>query len=135
VTEEIESRIERVLRAGPPLRLAVLFGSIAQDTARATSDVDIAILPTEIGLTLAEEGRLATELEHALRRSVDLVRIDHASGLLQWQIASTGKLLLSHPASEWTRFQARVASEHADIAPAMERYARLFLQRIARQHR
>ncbi len=114
------------------MRLVVLFGSAATGRAHAGSDLDIAILPREPAPSLADEARLANELERELGRPIDLVRIDHASGVLRWQVASTGRLICADPPWEWTRFRAAVASEHADIAPAYERCTRLFLQRIAR---
>jgi hypothetical protein len=63
---------------------------------------------------------------------VDLVRLDRASMLLRWQIARDGIPLLAEPSWEWVRFRAAAASEHADIADALRRAARLFRRRLAR---
>jgi hypothetical protein len=60
------------------------------------------------------------------------VRLDRASAVLRWQVASTGILLHANPTWEWTRFRAREASDHADLEEATARYARLYLQRLAR---
>jgi predicted nucleotidyltransferase len=46
------AQLEGALRAGPPLRLALLFGSVARGTQRADSDVDVAILPAAPELSL-----------------------------------------------------------------------------------
>lgn len=124
-------KARRALQAGPPLSLAVLFGSRATGRARPDSDVDIAIVPADASLALGLELALAARLSSALAREVDLVRLDRASTLLRWQIARDGILLLAEPGWEWVRFRARAASEYADIADSLERAAKLFRRRIA----
>ena len=130
VSEVIEE-VRRVLEAGPPLRLAVLFGSLAKQRAHADSDLDIAILPRDESLSLHAELDLAAQLSLATRREVDLVRLDQATMLLRWEVAKDGILLISDPTSEWLRFRVAAASEHADIAEALDRSAQRFRQRIA----
>jgi uncharacterized protein len=129
---EIVDIARRVLAAGPPLRLAVLFGSHATGRARPDSDVDIAILPIDPDLDFHQENRLATELAWALGREVDLVRADRVPTYLKWHIARDGKLLLAAPPSELTRFRAAAASEYADFAPALAHAGRLFARRLTR---
>ena len=89
--------VRRVLQAGPPLRLAVLFGSFARQRARADSDLDIAILPRDESLSLHAELDLAAQLSLATRREVDLVRLDQATMLLRWEVAKDGILLIADP--------------------------------------
>jgi predicted nucleotidyltransferase len=120
-----------VLEAGPPLRLAVLFGSFAKQRARADSDLDIAILPRDESLSLHAELDLAGQLSSRTGREVDLVRLERATSLLRWEIAKDGILLVADPVGEWLRFRVAAASEHADMADALDRAARLFRQRIA----
>lgn len=131
--KELISALGAVLAAGPPLRLAVLFGSAVRRPLPAGSDVDVAILPLDGGLALAEEAALQAELERALRRPVDLVRLDRASTFLGWQIARTGLPLLTHDPVEWPRFVARSASAWCDFGPAMEDAARRFQRRLAEE--
>ena len=121
----------RVLAAGPPLRLAVLFGSRATGTARDGSDFDIAILPADPELTLHAELELAAALSSALSAEVDLVRLDHASTLLRWQIARDGVPLVTAD-HEWTRFRATAASDHAEIADGLANAARLFHRHLVK---
>ena len=129
---ELIANATRILQAGPPLRLAILFGSHAKGRARADSDADIAILPRDPALGLNAELELAGQLVLALRREIDIVRIDHASTYLRWQIARDGIPLIADPAWELVRFRANAASEHADIAEGLERAAELFRLRITR---
>lgn len=120
-----------MLEAGPPLRLAVLFGSFAKQRARANSDLDIAILPHDESLSLHAELDLAAQLALRTGREVDLVRLDQATMLLRWEVAKDGILLVADPSSEWLRFRVARASEHADMAEALDRAARRFRRRIA----
>lgn len=124
--------VRLALGRGPALRLAVVFGSVATGHSRATSDLDIAILPADPTITLMDEARLAGAIEEAWGASVDLVRLDLASTFLRWQIARDGQPLLSEPVSEWTRFRAVAASDHADFQEPFSRAAELFRRRIAR---
>ena len=129
---ELIDKARRVLAAGPPLRLAVLFGSFAKQRARPDSDLDIAILPHDESLSLHTELDLAGQLSSKTGREVDLVRLDRATQLLRWEIAKHGILLAADPPSEWLRFRVAAASEHADMAEALDQAARRFRQRIAR---
>lgn len=129
------ARIRAVLGEGPRLRLAVLFGSFSRGVARPDSDVDVAILPADPDLPLAEELALQVALERACGRSVDLVRIDRASTLLRFRAAREGLLLAADPPAEHVRFLRTAAAEYSDFAPALAVAAERFRQRLAASHR
>lgn len=130
------ANVREVLRAGPPLRLAILFGSFARGEERPDSDLDVAILPADSALALNAELDLQAALERACGRAVDLVRLDHASTLLRFRAAREGVLLSAEPAAEHSRFLAAAAAEHADFAPAFavasERFRRALAARADR---
>jgi predicted nucleotidyltransferase len=119
------------LRAGPPLRLAMLFGSAVSGPFRPDCDVDVAIIPAAPDLALADELDLQASLARACGREVDLVRLDRASTLVRWQVARHGKILLQSSMFEATRFVAEAASEYLDFEPAFTRAAERFRQRLA----
>lgn len=133
--DEILERAGTVLRRGPPLRVAALFGSRATGLARPDSDVDIAIVPHDPSLSLWDEGGLAADLEMALGLPVDLVRMDLAPTLVRWEIVKSGRPILADPPDAWTRLVASVLGEHADHRPAADRLARAFLQKLAQGDR
>jgi predicted nucleotidyltransferase len=135
VTRDDVLRGARPALQGRGLRLAVLFGSAARDELRADSDVDVGILPRDPDLPLRDELELQAELERALGRTVDLVRLDRASTLLRWRAAREGISLLAEPAREWPRFVARAGIEHADFAPLYARTAELYRRRLAGEGR
>ena len=119
-------RIRHVLLEGPPLRLAILFGSHARGTARPDSDLDLAILPVDPALSLRDENLLVTNLERATGASIDLVRLDLAAPALRWRVARDGVVLLSTPPHAAPRFLARAGIEHDELreleVEAMRRY-------------
>ena len=120
----------KAIGTGPPLRLAVIFGSVARGTARADSDVDIGIVPVDIDLSLHDETRLQLSLEAALGRPVDLVRLDRASSLLLGECARDGKLLFEAKPGDFVIFRARATGEWLEFAPAYRRAAERFRQRL-----
>jgi predicted nucleotidyltransferase len=126
--------LRTVLLAGPPLRLAVLFGSAAAQALRSDSDLDIAILPEDLNLSLGAELRLQAALARSCGRDVDLVRLDRAPTLVLWEVARYGVPLIEAGPFEFARFRARAASEYLDFAPALERAAALFRRRLAAEH-
>lgn len=123
-------RIRGVLAAGPPLRLAILFGSCAQGLVHPDSDVDIGIIPRDPELPLAAELDLQARLEHACGRQVDLVRLDRASTLLRWEAGRHAVLLVADPPHEFPRFVASAALEHADLMIVLGPAAERFRQRL-----
>jgi predicted nucleotidyltransferase len=132
----IAERTRAVLADGPPLRLAIVFGSVAKGTARPDSDIDIGILPVDANLSLSDEMDLQARLTLALRREVDLVRLDTTDTVLRWEAAKHGVIVHANPASERPLFLGQAASEHADFAeavkPAMALYLRRMRERAAR---
>ncbi len=131
LVEDIVARAQSVLRRGPPVRVAVLFGSRATGIARPDSDVDIAIVPRDVRLSIWEEGSLAAELEAALGLPIDLVRLDLVPTLVRWEIVKSATLILADPPDAWTGLLASVFCEHADYRPAADRIARAYLEKLA----
>ena len=123
--------IRHVLAAGPPVRLAILFGSHARGTVRPDSDVDVAIVPRDTDMPLAAELDLQARLERACRASVHLVRIDSASTTLRWEVARDGIAIIADPPQMRSRFLASAALEHAELMTALAHGAERFRLRVA----
>jgi predicted nucleotidyltransferase len=128
------SDVERLLRSilpDLPLRLVILFGSVARGSATTKSDVDLGVLPSR-ELSLTEELALQGRLEEAVGAGVDLVRLDHADAGLRWRVAREGVVLYAPVRTDASRFLARAAIEHDEMAHVMEDAARRFTARLAR---
>ena len=125
--EDLVALVQEVLSSGPPLRLAVLFGSRARgDALHSGSDLDLAIEPVDPSLSLGDELGLQAALARAVGCEVDLVRLDKASPLMRRQVARSGRPVLPGTEPAFRRFQARAALEYADIAPLLTVAARRF---------
>ena len=114
-------RIARVLRDGPALRVAMLFGSAARGQLHADSDVDLGILPVDTDLPLRAELDLQAALAQACGRSVDLVRLDHATTVLKWRVLQEGRAIAPTSHADLVRFTRDSALEYAEFAPALHR--------------
>ena len=126
------ARLGAVLRAGPPLRLAVLFGSAAVGRRRPDSDVDVAILTADpIDADRARD--FIVDLARAAEADVDLVDIDQAPTLLKWRIAVHGVPIVEAAHGEFARFRARAASEYIDFAPALAYHGERFRRRLVEE--
>jgi predicted nucleotidyltransferase len=111
--------------AGAP-RLAFVFGSVARGTARADSDLDVAI---DLGrpLTADDKLRLIDALAAASGRAVDLVDLRRAGVPLVGEILAGGCRLLG----DATAHGALMARHLTDVADFMPAYRRLMDRRLA----
>ena len=103
---------------------AWLFGSVARDTAREGSDVDVAVLfrePPEATL-LAPPLVLEGELERALRVPVQIVSMHTAPSDLVHRVLCDGILVAEHDRSARVRFEVRARNEWFDLQPILRRY-------------
>jgi predicted nucleotidyltransferase len=109
-----EEALRQALQATPGVRLAVLFGSAARDTATDRSDLDVGV-SCEGG---ADPGPvLEVELSRVSHRRVDLINLDAAPPLLRFEIARDGRLLIERAPHAWVDFKARAMIDWWDWAP------------------
>jgi predicted nucleotidyltransferase len=136
ISAELRALLTSKLPTDGRVRLAVLFGSAARGRLQPGSDLDVALLPAAAasasGPPWSDDDDLALQstLTLAAGREVDLVRLDQASTILKWQIASAALPLLEDRPGELARFRAHAASEYADFAPSYQRYAEIFRKRL-----
>ncbi len=99
--------------------LAYLFGSQAEGTARASSDVDIAVL-LALGTSRDCYFDVRLDLTNALmdilrKNEVDVVILNETTPLLSHQIVKYGRLLYEDPVTTpMTEFVASAISRYAD---------------------
>lgn len=126
-TIEIEHSLRELFEAQPAdVVAAYLFGSSARGTARARSDVDVAVLyttpppPTLEGLPLDLEG----EIERRLKRPAQVVTLNTAPADLVHRVLRDGVLLLDRDPGARIRFEVRARNEFFDLQPILARYRR-----------
>lgn len=109
--------------------VAVLFGSAASKRTTVHSDLDLAFWIDGKRI----EGReldLTNGLMQLLHRNdVDVVVLNHASPLLQWQVASTGTLLYERRSGLFQRFQLLAFKRHHDSG-RIYRWTRAYLEQV-----
>ena len=101
-----------------------LFGSVARGTARAGSDVDVAVLfETTPQRTLnGQRFVLEGELEQVLGTSVDLVVLNEAPVDLRIRVLREGHLLVDRDRAARIAFEVRTRNEAFDLEPVLARY-------------
>jgi predicted nucleotidyltransferase len=108
----------------PGVVAAYLFGSVARGTARAGSDVDVAVLcagepPASLaGLPLD----LEAELERLLGIPVQVVVLNRAPVDLVHRVLRDGALLIDRDPSARIRFEVKARNEFFDLQPILARY-------------
>ncbi len=105
---------------------AYVFGSHARGEARATSDLDIAILlrnspeQTLAGLRLD----FGLELEQEIGRAIDLVILNRAPTDLVHRVLRDGVLVADFDPSARIQFEVKARNEYFDLAIYRDQYRR-----------
>jgi predicted nucleotidyltransferase len=124
----VQQALETFFRArAQGLTAVYLFGSVARGSARADSDVDVAVLYSKAP-PLSLEGLpldLEDELERLLGRPVQVVPLNRAPVDLVHRVLRDGKLILDANPAGRIEFEVRARNEYFDLLPVLERYRRL----------
>jgi len=126
-TQEVVTQLQRFFaRRCTEVVAAWLFGSVARGTARADSDVDVAVLFTARQLSTLEGGvlDLEGELERDLGRVVDVVDVRRAPVDLVHRVLRDGIPLCDRDASKRIRFEVKARNDYFDLLPHLHRYRR-----------
>jgi predicted nucleotidyltransferase len=103
------------------IAFALLFGSTARGSAGAGSDVDVAIgLRRGAMLDALAIGDLASRLEAAAGRPVDVVLLDEAPSPLAYRAFRDGQLILEKDHAALAERKARAILEYLDFRPVEE---------------
>jgi predicted nucleotidyltransferase len=126
------TRAMPVLDAHPGLVAAYLFGSVARGTAKASSDVDIAVLYAERPPSVLESPPMKLEgaLERELRCPVQVVCLNAAPPDLAIRVLRGGRLILERDRAARIRFEVNLRNVYWDLEPVLRLYRRQ--ERVAR---
>lgn len=122
------ARIREHLAGRTDVRVAVLFGSRARDTARSDSDVDLAVeAPGEDLLTLGAELGSALDLE------VDVVELGEASIPLLEHVVRDGIVVHEGRRGAGAMWRSRTLTTLETDRPWYHRMRDAWLARVARE--
>jgi|SRR5215813_6358986 len=114
--------IRRVLETDDGVLYALAFGSTARGDRHAASDVDLAIaLRPGTARDAQALGALASRLESAGGRPVDLVLLDEAPPNVAYRIFRDGRVLVERDRQALTARKARAILDYLDFKPIEER--------------
>jgi Nucleotidyltransferase domain. len=118
------------------VKLAYLFGSVAEGEEGKLSDVDIAVFLDE---SLSKEDmfnqelKLISELTGILKTDrIDLIVMNDAPLLLKYNIIKHGKILKDDKETKM-RVETGILSDYLDMKYYMDRHTNLAIKRIAKK--
>jgi len=101
------------------IRQVILFGSVADDSARFESDIDVAI-ELDHAIDVAEKTRLIEKIAAITGRAVDLIDLKTVGQPLLGQIIEHGIRLVGDDAT-YGALLSKNAFDHADFFPYRQR--------------
>jgi predicted nucleotidyltransferase len=117
-------RLRAALEGDPRIAFAPLFGSRGRGEPHANSDVDVAVgLAEGTSLTARDVGDLASRLEAAAGRPVDLVFLDEAGPGLAYRAFRDGRPLCVRDPQRFAGRRARAILDYLDWRPIELQFA------------
>ena len=114
--------------------LLVAFGSTVRDLRHPDSDLDLAVWMATANMTSLALVRLEVALRPLFPgERLDLVFLNRASPLLQFQVALHGSVLFEATPGVFHAFQVLASKRHADVA-RLRRLDRVCVERFLRRH-
>ncbi len=132
VSHAIIDRISPVLARRTELDFAILFGSSATGQLRPFSDVDVA-LHTPRSIEILDLGMLASDLEEAAGRTVDILELrglETHNPALAFTVLESGQPFLVRNEEALFRFRKYTFLYFLDTAPLRRRMSEALLDRI-----
>ena len=125
---ELVGRLRRCLEAQPGVRFALVFGSQARGTARAVSDVDVAIAGHGV-----DRFALGATLAEALDREVDVVALEDASIPLLEELVRDAVLVHEAVPGAFARWRSHTLADLELDGPWYARMRDAYLARLRRE--
>lgn len=114
---------DEVLRAAlarfPCVKLAIVYGSVADGRARPDSDLDLAV-QADHALSVGERSELVEALAGVAQRPIDLVDLSVAGEPTLGQIVRHGRRVLGSPAAHGALIYRHLVGQ-ADFVPLRDR--------------
>jgi len=131
-----EEKVREFLNKQKHVKLAYLFGSVAEGKEGKLSDVDIAVFLDE-SLSKKERFDLQLKLISGLMSilktdRIDLIVMNDAPLLLKYNIIKHGKILKDSIETR-VKVESRILSDYLDMKYYIDRHTDLAIERIAKK--
>ena len=131
-----EEKVRELLNKQKHVKLAYLFGSVAEGKEGKLSDVDIAVFLDE-SLSKKERFDLQLKLISGLTGilktdRIDLIVMNDAPLLLKYNIIKHGKILKDNIETR-VKVESRILSDYLDMKYYIDRHTDLAIERIAKK--
>ncbi|MCF8012150.1 MAG: nucleotidyltransferase domain-containing protein [Clostridiales bacterium] len=130
---EIKEKIKKHLEMQPDISAAYIFGSMAKGNTRKDSDIDVALLfvPNKEKMERFERRlELGIDLEKITSRQVDIVDLENAPLVLQYQIRKYGILFLEKDHRYRVKFEVSSRRRYFDMIEVYKRRNIALLKRL-----
>jgi predicted nucleotidyltransferase len=125
--------LRRALEADSRLGYAILFGSEARGEPHAGSDLDVAVGARQgVALSALDLGDIASRLEAAAGRAIDIVDLEQAPAPLAYRIFRDGRVILDRERPRLVARRARAVLEYLDFKPIEDQFVKGVLAAAAR---
>jgi predicted nucleotidyltransferase len=115
----------------PEVTAAYLYGSYAEGVARQDSDVDIAVLTDPVPTnTFKYRLALMEDTRKLVRRSTEVVILNEAPRLLQFQVIQKGNVIYERSADKRALFEMDIAGRYYDYKKYFDFHTRHLAARI-----
>ena len=112
---QIEQKIASICKNEPSIVAAFLFGSYAKGKEKSSSDIDVALLLSEIKTSDFNMLDFTTELEKKLGSMVDVAILNNAGEALKFEVRSYGKLIFERSSQQRKRFEVKSRKYYEDF--------------------
>ena len=115
------SNLESILQSIPEIQLAIVYGSFAAGTQRPDSDLDLAIAGAR-PFTDDFKVDLVNRLSGALKREIDLIDLNVASGTVLKEALTNGKVIKKVDSDLLGRVLKKMLFDEADFQIVRRKY-------------
>lgn len=110
----VPNSLKKFLAKDSTILIAILFGSHANDSAKKTSDIDIAIAK-KTKMTPEEKVALVTEISENFDKEVDLLDLNTACGTVLQQAITTGRILINRDQAMFVNIIGKMIRDEEDF--------------------
>lgn len=132
-SEHIRETIRETLQPISMVDFAILFGSVAQGTETAMSDIDVGVY-FDGEPSLLQIGSIVAALESKLQRDVDVIELNDLykkRPTLAYEVVTQGSLVLCRIEARFVDFKRRAFHYYFDAKPLRDRMNIALTKRIA----